>query len=205
MTTGQIWRGDPVDRRGQEVAAAELRTAYIADQDGERVGKEHAEVGRKMNAYFAKRDASLGLIKELRYSLEEAAKCLAAMDADFANVDLGGFIDMAKRLEIRKCNACQRATVDLWETSGKREGFATCKDHTVPAPRPRPALLVEDHAELHGAIAEALLSEGIDLLDNEHDMATKVMDVLVRRKVIPPPDGYNADLLPVAAGGPDDN
>lgn len=100
------------------------------------------------------------------------------------------------RIEIRKCNACQRATVALWESTGKREGFETCKDHTVPAPRARPALLVEDHAELHGAIAEALLAEGIDLLDNEHDMATKVMDVLVLRKVIPPPDGYNQQLEP---------
>lgn len=193
MTTGQIWRGDPVDRRGQEVAAAELRTAYIADQDGERVGKEHALVGRQMRAYFEKRDASLGLIKELRYSLEEAAKCLAAMDADFATVDLGGFIDMAKRLEIRKCNACQRATLELWESSGKREGFATCKNHTVPAPRARPALLVEDHAELHGAIAEALtLTDVVE----PHDAASLVMDVLVLRKVIPPPDGYNQQLEP---------
>jgi hypothetical protein len=51
-----------------------------------------------------------------------------------------------------------------------------------------------EHADLHEAIAVVLASGGP--VEDELDAATEIMDLLVRRRIIPPPEGYDADLNP---------
>lgn len=132
MTQISPWRGDPIMRRAQEVAAEELRGAYTEDLEVRRLTPRRDALNSKIKANVEARDAHLGMISEtLRFHYTEAASCLRAMDPDFVEMveDLDDFVEMSKRRDIRTCGDCRSLTAERKKTEPDALGFVACDKH----------------------------------------------------------------------------
>jgi predicted phosphoribosyltransferase len=102
------WRGDPVDRRAQEVIAAEFGRAYYAHENAKRLNAQIQALVAERNGYNQQRDASFGVIAELRFNITEAAKLLPLVDVEFAGVDTEELVKVAQQSAARACYDCRR-------------------------------------------------------------------------------------------------
>lgn len=102
------WRGDPVDRRAQEVVASEFRRAWEAQENINAITREIEALVANRNGYINVRDSSFGVISELRFNITEAQKILPLIDEAYADINTDPLVEMARRVAAHRCSACRR-------------------------------------------------------------------------------------------------
>lgn len=124
-----VLRGDPALRYQQTLIAEQFRQALYAHDRIKGLIAERDAIQAKINTDTGIRNNALTVIKDLRFSTDEAFKVLCETNSRFSKEGAAGeFSLFAKRFEAEACDSCRHATSKA-RAGGQKGAIANCPQH----------------------------------------------------------------------------